>query len=292
MGLSGEEEQAIDNALRHWRQGDVTLDAGLEFCHLADLSRPHSAASIQLAEQRAELGGPVEPGAVPLFDDAAGLVVVTQTCDVIRPCTKRPFVEVSPLVKVDDAVLEETRRFRRPALAYVPATAGQRLVADLDRTMTVEKALVAGCTRLRGCPTEIHRRDFASALSRKRCRFAFPDDFQQATSRFQEHFISKNFKSTDEGAHIRALSEIRVRAAPSWEAQEVHLTFWFIKEEDPPSAGVAWPACVERWLKLIDNKGRFRLEPATVVRLDDITARDYCESDRLDLDRSSIPRKA
>ena len=34
----------IDDELRHWRQGDVSLDAGLEIIHIADLARPHSPA--------------------------------------------------------------------------------------------------------------------------------------------------------------------------------------------------------------------------------------------------------
>ena len=49
MGESDASEEAIDEALRHWRQGDVSRDTGLEFVHLADLSRPHSPYSIQAA---------------------------------------------------------------------------------------------------------------------------------------------------------------------------------------------------------------------------------------------------
>jgi hypothetical protein len=35
-----------------------------------------------------------------------GLVVVTQSCDVVRSCTERPYVEVCPLVEVDDDPLD------------------------------------------------------------------------------------------------------------------------------------------------------------------------------------------
>ena len=78
--------------------------------------------------------------------------------------------------------VEEIRRLKRPAFAYVPITAGDHLVADLDRTMTIEKALVAGWARTPGWETDDELRDFASALARKRSRFAFPDDFVAAAA--------------------------------------------------------------------------------------------------------------
>ena len=43
MPLADEDEKAIDEALRAWRQGDACLDAGLEFLHLAaPVSPPQS----------------------------------------------------------------------------------------------------------------------------------------------------------------------------------------------------------------------------------------------------------
>jgi hypothetical protein len=210
----------------------------------------------------------------------------------VRSCRQRPFLDVAPLICVSATMLDEIRRLKRPAFAYVPAMADKGLVADLDRTMTIEKALARGWTRIEGCRTDAERRDFAHALSRKRSRFAFPDDFQEATEGFQDHLADRASKQTHEGAHIRALSEIRVRAAPSWDADEVYLTFWFIKEADPPDEEkVDWPTYIDEWMKLISKQGRFRLEPATALRLEGMTAKDYCESDRLELDRASVPRK-
>ena len=48
------------------------------------------------------------------------------------------------------------------------------------------------------------------------------------------------------------------------------------------------PAHVDQWLALFDQTGRFRLEPPVACRQDDMTARDYVESDHLDLDRLSV----
>ena len=288
MPLTEEDERTIDQALQAWRQGDVTLDAGLEFVHFADLSRPHSAASAQVAEALGKDGEAIEAGATPVLEDVRGMVMLSQTCDVVRGCRDRPFVEVAPLVEVDEQLVEEIRRLKRPAFAYVPTAVGDSLVADLDRTMTVEKAVIAGWTRVAGCETDADLRDFARALARKRSRFAFLDDFGAAARRLQEHLIEKHNRQTDEGAHLRALREIRVRAAPSWDDGEVQLSWWFIKDSDPVDVRIDWPMFLERWFGLFDLTGRFRMDPPIACRLEDMTARDYVESDQLDLDRLSV----
>lgn len=223
MSLTKEDERAIDEALRSWRQGDVSLDAGLEFLHLADLSRPHSPASCQAAASLEENGKVSEPGPTLVLDGVRGMVMLSQTCDVIRNCRDRPFAEVAPVIEVSEREVEEIRRLKRPAFAHVPATAEDRLVADLDRTMTVEKALVAGWTRTPGWETDEEQRSFAAAITRKRARFAFPDDFVAAAEGLQRRFADKHDKQAPEGAHLRALREIRVSATPSWDDDPVHL---------------------------------------------------------------------
>lgn len=291
MHLSDAAEQAIDDALQSWRQGDITLDTGLEFVHFADLTRPHGPVSRQVAEALANDGETVGAGATPILDEVSGMVILSQTCDVVRGCRDRPYVEVAPLVEVPETLLNEIRVFKRPGFACVPKTVEDRLVADLDRTMTVEKSLVATWNRTPGCETDEQVRDFANALARKRTRFAFPDDFVAAAQRLQERLVDKHNKKSDEGAHLRSLREIRVRAAPSWDADEVELSWWFIKEGEPVDAHIDWPKFLDRWLALFDQTGRFHGNVPIACRLEDLTARDYVESDRLDLDRLSASGK-
>ena len=260
MPLADEDEKAIDEALRAWRQGDVCLDAGLEFLHLADLSRPHSPASLQLADASEDAGEVLEGGPTPVLDEVRGVVMLSQTCDVVRGCRERPFVEVCPLIRMGEQDVEAVRRLKRPAFAYVSVTAAGCLVADLDRTMTVEKALVAGWTRTPGWETDAELRDFAVALARKRSRFAFPDEFVSAAQPLQRHLVDKHDKKTGEGAHLRALREIRVRAAPSWDGDPVRLSWWFIKDSDPVGVNVDWSGFVDRWLARFEQGGRFQLD--------------------------------
>ena len=134
-------------------------------------------------------------------------------------------------------------------------------------------------------------RDFARALARKRSRFAFPDDFVAAARNLQANLSGRHNRQTDEGAHLRALQEIRVRAAPSWDDGDVQLSWWFIKDADPVGVLVDWSTFLDQWLALFDLTSRFRLDPPVVCRLEDMTARDYVESDRLDLDSLSVPHR-
>ena len=277
---------AVDEKIQHWRQGDVSCATDLEFIHLADLSIPHSDASRKAVA--AGISEAQTSGIVPVSERVAGFTVLTQTCDIVRSCQDRPFIEVAPLVKEEDDVVNQVRDLKRPALVYVTAMADRGLVADLDRIMTVEKAVVANWTRIPGLKTDKQIREFARAIARKHSRFAFPDDFTKAASRFRQRLIEKHGRSSSEGKYIEALREIRVRAAPSWNAEEVELTIWFIKNDYPNSINSNWNDQAEDWVKRIDQSGRFQVVSILVCRLDDITARDYVESDVLDFDRLSV----
>jgi hypothetical protein len=271
------EAARIDEALQHWRQGDVTFDA-LWFLHAGD---GRAALTPAAAEATGE-------GPEALTAEADGLVVVTQTCDVVRSCTERPFVEVSPLVVVDEDRLREIQRGRRPANMYVPAGAARRLVGDLDRVMTVEKSLVAGWTRTPGWSTDDEGRAIAQSLARKRSRPAFPDDFVTVAKTLVSQLVKKHDKDSVEGRALRELREIRVWASPSWEAASISLFFHFVRSgEEVDLEGKGWSDMLNAWLALVPPAGRYKTVEGVVTSLDEMTARDYVESDRLDLDHLS-----
>jgi hypothetical protein len=277
----------VNAATNEWRQGDVVLGAPVEFLHMADLSCPLSPAAAAMAEYLGAQGEPIPDGPQPLTDTAVeGFVVLTQTCDLVRNCSDRPFVEICPLIRASsDLFFEEVLKNNRPSFAVVPGVASQKLVADLDRVMTIEKSLLVGWKRVPGCNSDSDVLDFARALRRRAARFAFPDDFEHAARDMQRRIVSKHHKQSPEGMHLQSLREIRIGASPSWDAAEVQVSFWFIKADDPTDAD--WVRWVHGWSSLFDQSGRFKLEPPTVARLEDITARDYVETVRLDFDRLS-----
>lgn len=264
----------IDEALQVWRQGDCVVGEQW-FVFRTDIANPLTDDGAVAATE----------GIDTAESEVVGLMVVTQTCDIVRKCSERPFVEVSPLVEVEKPRHQEIERGRRPNYAFVPNLAGRHLVADLDRVMTVEKSVVAGWTRIEGYQTDADARRLSLALARKRARVAFPDDFVAFAIPLTNQMSSKHDKASDDGRALRALREIRVRAAPSWSAAMVELTFWFIRNEDEPVfATKGWDEYLNAWLQLVPQSGRFMPAHGAVLTLDDLTAREYVESDALDLD--------
>lgn len=274
------EAKEIDRALRDWRQGDVALEERW-FVHVGDPARPLTDASDEADVNDIQA----------LTSEAEGLAVITQTCDVVRSCSERPYVEVAPLMRVDEDVLHDIRRGRRPKFAWLPALVGHNLVVDLDRVMTVEKSIVAGWKRTSGYTSDAEGRAFAHALARKRDRPAFPDDFTLLADRLRSRLTDKHEKNTDEGRGLRGLREIRVQASPEWEATEVSLFFWFVRNDgDADFEGKSWAELLDGWLKLVPASGRFIRVDGQVVALEEMTGAEYVASDRLDLDHLSARR--
>ncbi len=269
--------QAIDTTLLEWYQGDCVLGEHW-FIYRFNPQRPLTSDSADVAKEETDLAE----------SEVKGFAIVTQTCDIVRSCNERPFVEIVPLVEVDEQQLHDVQRSRRPQYAYIPGVAGLNLVADLDRIMTVEKAVVAEWERKPGCLGDDEIRALGQALTRKRARFAFPDDFTDFARKLQNRLRDKHDKATDEGEALRALREIRVRAEPSWNSSEIRLIFWFIRDEDQNQfKGVGWDQFLNQWLQLIPESGRYKNVEGSVVALEGMTAKEYVESDPLDLDHLS-----
>ncbi|NER22344.1 MAG: hypothetical protein F6J86_24980 [Symploca sp. SIO1B1] len=269
--------QSIDAALQEWRQGDFVLGEQW-FVYRIDPRQPLAESSKNVEAEESDL----------IEVETRGLVLVTQTCDIVRSCVSRPFIEVVPLVEVEEDILNEIQRCRRPQYAFIPGASSYCFVADLDRIMTIEKAVIAGWTRQSGCSSDQEHRLLGQALARKRVRFAFPDDFIVWLNKLQKRISKKHSKSSPEGDALRTLREIRVRAAPSWNYPEIELMFWFIREEQETQfQGIEWFTLLDGWLKLIQPAGRFKFVEGQVITLEDMTAKDYVESDPLDLDHLS-----
>ena len=282
MAWLDEARQArVDEALGTWRRADCVL-GDHRFLFRLDVEAPLAEPAAVAAADHADTAE----------EDVRGFTVVTQTCDIVRGSRERPFVQVSPLVEVDAVTLRQIERGRRPRYAFVPALAAGHLVADLDRVMTVEKAVIAGWTRVEGARDESDARRFRFALTRNRARAAFPDDFVRLISGLTRRISAKHDAQSDEGRALRALREVRIRAERSWSAEEIQIMFWFIRDEEPPSLrGKNWNSYRAQWLRRVPTAGRFCSIDGAVQTLDDLTAREYVESDLLDLDRLSMRRE-
>ncbi len=266
-----------NEALKDWRQGDCVLgDFG--FVYRFD---PEAPITID-ANTNLDEGDDID-----LVEAVVeGLMVVSQTCDIVRNCKERPFLEVCPLVEVEPSNLKEIERCRRPQYAYVPGVSNHNLVADLDRIMTIEKGMILKWKRIVGCCTDIEFRNLSQALARKRLRVAFPDDFVKLAGKLQVRIKEKHDKNSDEGRDLRSLREIRVQAAPSWDAESVEIMLYFIRESGSEALS-DWSEQLEKWKNMIPPCGRFKEVNGIVTTLADLTAQDYVSSDPLDLDHLS-----
>lgn len=271
---AGEGRANIDRALQAWRQGDCTLEPQW-FIHRLDPGCPLTPAGLVVSHQGTDVAK----------QQVIGLAVVSQTCDIVRACQERPYLELCPLVQVDPEALGQIQRARRPAYAFLPQLASRHLVVDLDRTMTAEKAVVLHWTRVAGCVNDADARAFAEALARKRARFAFPDDFILWIRRLRGRVVDKHNRDSPEGQALRGLREIRVQALPSWENDAVKVIFFFIpgddQDEDVPLQFL--DAC----LNLVPASGRFTPD-GQVAGLGDLTAAEYVNSDPLDFGYVSL----
>ncbi len=269
--LSEEAIERIDAAIAACRQGDCYLGA-----------RDFVMLGRALTED-----GEVDDW---LATSEVGFVILTQTCDIVRTCVARPVVELAPLIEVDQKTLDEVIGWRRPGLAFIPALADKRLVADLDRAMTVEKAVIAGWDRIIGFQSDQEIRVFQRVLARKRQRFAFPDEFTEFVRPLQKRLVEKHGKESSEGAALRALEEIRVAASPSWNSNQVHLIFYFVRKEGSPEDfdGRPWGEWCEDWMKRLPTDKRFINSEGLIVDYRSMSAAEYLQSDALDLERLSV----
>lgn len=277
---NGEDKHSvIDAKLRNWRQGDCCIAGGLTFVYQFAPASPLTDGAIAAAAEGVGFAG----------IGVLGFVVLSQTCDIVSKCSNRPFLEVAPLVSVDERHLHAIKRGHYPRYAWVPALEGRSLVADLDRVMTVEKGVVADWERIPGCRNDDELNSFRQMVVRKLTRFAFPDDFVRATSKLLNRIQGKHDRESDEGAALRALLEIRVRASPSWDSDSIALNFWFIRNKhDTHFLDRQWDEMKDRWLQLLPSGGRFQSVQGAVVTLENFSMQDYFESGPLDLDYLSM----
>jgi hypothetical protein len=268
--------EPTDKALEEWAQGDCVIGEQW-FVHRFNLESPLTEVAKKSSEEDSE-SSLVE-------SEELGLMVVTQTCDIRKPCKKRAFIEVVPIVKVKPGELRQIQSGKRPQFVHIPSLLDKCLVADLDRVMTVEKSVVANWDLVKGCSNENEVRLLGKALARKRTRYAFPDDFHGFIKNLLDLLTKNHEDSGEEGKALQALREIRVKASPDWHHQKIELTFWFIRETDKP---ISEPdKMAEKWVDLMTASGRFSEVYGQIITLEELNAQDYIDSDRLDLEHIS-----
>jgi hypothetical protein len=269
-----ETNELIDAGARTWWQGDVADAHWFRTFSPGDYA-PESAiacrdsSTLRCTDERVD-----------------GLVVLTQTCDIRKPSAKRPYVQVSPLVHLEGTDASFARKGRLLNFVPVPGL-GDQFFADVDRIMTIGKSFLMVWNRTSGCRDDRERREFGRRVARVNQRFAFPDDLQASISEMVKLIKKRYPKESVEGKALESIEEIRVTAEPSWDSAEikVFLTFALTNEEVAPEiTGEQWADLVQKWIGLCTPTGVIKSVEGTLLPLDRITAREYLDSARLELD--------
>lgn len=250
---------------------------GSEALWLYDPSTPITAAAM---EQEKE--GHQEDGLRVLRYEADGLVVVSQSCDIVRDWDERPTVLVAPLTLVTGQDLEKIRRLEKPSKVYIPGIAAQSLVGDLDGIFPVEKALLATWKRVAGCPTLEDQRRFAKCLDRYFSRPAYPDDFKDLVGKLEAWMRDKH-DGNGAGEFLRMIDRVLVHAETPWDGPSVQLCFFLIPslratvEEDLARA-------VEAFEKKLGAVGRYLKPKVQIQGLDAMPASLFLVAQPLDVE--------
>jgi hypothetical protein len=155
-----------------------------------------------------------------------GVVVVSQTCDVVLP--NRLSVQLARRVRLGDREASEARDGKRPRYAYLPQI-GETDFADLDVIMTVAKRHISGLRRRPGVLTDEEVRRFARALARKYGRFPFPDNVTPWLRPLEEVVSSRVRRpNSPEGRVLDDVVELRVESARGWDSALLELTLCVI----------------------------------------------------------------
>jgi hypothetical protein len=260
---------------------------------------------------------------------ARQVVVITQTCDIIRPPDRRPYLQVADLIRISDAnIAKRYAEGETPRYVAVPEV-GADMFADLDRIMTLDKRLIADCPHHAGVAADqIAIRRFGQSVARNFGRYPFPNYFIESVEPLRSRILRRWDKAeSPEGKVLADLVQIRVQPVPDESSSDTDLTLVFIMRQgslpvlaDPPSPSTAtttWLATrkqaseiaaklanpptgaddraylysklVEAWAALCPPSSPIRSITGEIVSEDEYVLSNYWQSERLDLDQLSGP---
>ncbi|WP_406228273.1 hypothetical protein [Streptomyces anthocyanicus] len=219
-----------------------------------------------LKADRIPLRGP--SGEVIWHATPDGVVIISQTCDVVQP--NKTYLQVAPIVRLPQGLVKQAVKGAMPGYVAVPE-AGYDAFADLDHIATVSKAHVALLVPQRGVAGVAALRVFGMRVGRRFSRFAFPDEVVPWLEPLKRSVISKAGKTSSPLGRVldEWVESLRLECTPSWDAGPPYqLTLLVIvkpgllpavDENEVPDP----PAQLTQWLW--DEKGNVKQRPASIA---------------------------
>lgn len=216
-----------------------------------------------------------------------GVVVVSQTCDIVQSPSVRPYVTIGALSRLSGADASAAAAGHIPRYVRIPALPAGYFV-DLDRLASVRKERLRKWPRIQGCQTDDDARAFSRFVGRYFSRFAFPDDLNPAVKPLVQRLKDKRRKDSAEGRAVDALLDVRLIADPSWEASSIRANIIFVLppagHASDPYSDEEWEEQVASWMSRSQPHGVITDLEGIGIRVDEWSVSEYLASDPLDLD--------
>lgn len=253
--------------LKEWRQGDLIL-APFHLPVIVGREGDQSEAQFLPAKH--------------------GIAIISQSCDVVKAIGNCPYVQVAPLLPIDEDEASHILRGKRPRHVITPALEGKGLAIDLDACATVTKEAIVASERLCGCPDDLSQSRFGRALARHRGRFAFPDTFNDEIAKPIADWISEKYKKDSaQGKLVNAIVEVRV-TTDDW-SNPTFLTFHLLCDR-LPDIPKEWIEAINRVTVKASKSKRYPDPELILTTFNDISAAEYRQSVELDWDGLSPSR--
>lgn len=210
-------------------------------------------------------------GAVGTVSTEHGVVIVSQTCDIVL--SGRPQLTVAKVIQVADGEVADLVRGKK-ARYYPLRGLGSDFFAAFDEIAIVSKQAVTDCEVSCGIDlADLHERsDFSRALSRHFGRFAFPDEFSYWIQPFEDVVLQKYVKSNSyEAQALREVREFRLEEANGWQSRPYAVTLHAIlnggtlwdESQAADSTDVEPSSGMTDWL--YSNEGRLKQGSADIA---------------------------
>ena len=178
-------DDSIDLALQSYRQGDILPDV-----RSVAATTPRRAALSPLWDEVAQAGRALlqtvlrRPSRIredrPGWERTPnGVVIISQTCDVVRSHRERRTIQAAKLVRLKGDTQREAADGRRPRFVAVP-NAGVNRFADLEVIGTIDKQVLVALSREPGVVGDDQVRKFAAAGRAQLLSFSLPGRGQRS----------------------------------------------------------------------------------------------------------------
>lgn len=261
--------------LDQWKQGDYTFDFQSYFI-FSDLNAPCTELSRNTPAEG--------QSGVLLTGECVGVMMLSQTCDIIKSPDIEPYVEVCAIFQTDEEGLKDVKKWGKPLKVNIPTLEEGFLIADLSRVMTIEKGALLNWKRHEGFPDDNARKNLSRMLERKVGRFAFPDTINPWVTKLKRRLRDKIDKDSPEGNCIRGINQLRLRARPSWDQKPRIVDFIFLLESDvTDDQRKSMLPIIETFMDMVVDDAEYQKGDVDVKHFSEISAADYLGSEMLDV---------